>query len=143
MEAREDARVRAYAAEVHRVCAEREPQYAWSPEQDCALPGVGAQMAYATAAGHEQQQRILEPGDQRNPTPQRVCEDIEEPSGVEPVAQGSEPEPLPDPAREAIQIAAQVAAEAQAAYEADPNAQTRQVWMDELAALQGACLVLE
>lgn len=138
-----DARVQAYAQEVERVCAERQVDYAWSPTQSCSEPGVGSQILYDAVASYEQTQRPIDPMDERNPTSDAVCEDIVEPTGLDAVAQGEEPQALPDPGASAIEQAAQVESEARTAYQADTSESSRQVWMRALEGLHAACLAVE
>lgn len=135
-----DTKVQAYAQDVARICAQREPEILAAAQASCKGPSRSAQMAaeavtYWYAASHP-----LKPEEVGvRPELPVVCEP-ERPSGLSPMSPSEEPERAPDPKLEAIGRAALESEQARTVYEAEPSVQNRQEWTEALGQLQQLCV---
>ena len=135
-----DARVRAYAQDVARICAEREPEILAAAQASCEGPSRGAQMAAQAVADWYAAAYPLKPEEvgPRAKVPV-VCEP-EPPSGLGAMSPTVEPEFASDPKLAAIGQAALRSEEARQNYDAQPDEQTRRSWTEALGALQQLCV---
>lgn len=135
-----DARVRAYAQDVARICAEREPEILAAAQESCEGPSRGAQMAAQAVADWYAAAYPLKPEEvgPRSKIPV-VCEP-EPPNGLGAMSPTVEPEFAPDPKLAGIGQAALRSEEARQAYETQPDDQTRRTWTEALGALQQLCV---
>lgn len=135
-----DARVRAYAQDVARICAEREPEILAAAQATCQGPSRGAQMAAQAVSDWYAAAYPLKP-EEVGPRPKVpvVCEP-EPPKGLSTMSPSTEPEFVPDPKLKAIGQAALLSEQARQAYELQPEDQTRRAWTESLGALQQLCV---
>ncbi len=137
-----DAKVQAYAQEVARICAERDPEVVRAAQSTCTHQHVGplgANDALAAwwAASHPQTERNLEHF-QEVPVACAAPVDVSlvQPSAEEPVPEEEESD------REfwALTAAAVAEEDAKAAYQAAPTPEHRERWTQSLSRLQQACV---
>lgn len=135
-----DAKLRAYAQDVARICAEREPEILAAAQVTCEGPSRGAQMAAQAVADWYAAAYPLKP-EEVGPRAQVpvVCEPAP-PGTLAPMSPTVEPEWAPDPKLAAIGEAAQRSEEARVAWEAHPTEASRQDWSVALGQLQQLCV---
>jgi hypothetical protein len=135
-----NAKVRAYAQDVSRICAEREPEIIAAAQASCQGPSMGAQMAAEAVSSWYAAAYPLKPEEVgRRPQLPVVCEP-DPPEGLGPMSPATEPEVAPDPKLAAIGQAALRSEEARQSFEADPSDVTRREWTLALGSLQQLCV---
>ena len=135
-----DAKVHAYAQDVARICAQREPEIIAAAQASCQGPSRGAQMAAEAVSSWYAAAYPLKPEEVgRRPQLPVVCEP-DPPSGLGAMSPTTEPQRAPDPKLEAIGKAAERSEQARLAYEAEPDALTRRAWTEALGSLQQLCV---
>ncbi len=132
--------MRAYAQDVARICAQREPEITAAAQASCEGPSRAAQLAAEQVAHWYAAAYPLKP-EEVGPRPQVpvVCEP-DSPSGLDPMSPTTEPVRAADPKLAAIGDAAMQSENARQAYLAQPDDQTRQAWTLALGSLQYLCV---